>query len=90
MSYKKASECLPESLIREVQKYVAGELIYFPAKEERKSWGSANGTKEVLRQRNQEIIERHACGEDVWKLAENFCLSADSIRKILKNRKEFL
>ena len=30
MKYKKASDVLPEELVKEVQKYAAGETLYFP------------------------------------------------------------
>lgn len=90
MTYKKADECLPEDLIREVQKYVDGELIYFPAKGKRKTWGSLNGTKEALNIRNGEIRALYDKGSSIETLSKEFCLSAESIRKIIKQGKESL
>ena len=36
MKYKKASEILPDELLREVQKYIDGEALYIPKGKARK------------------------------------------------------
>lgn len=86
MSYKKASDILPHHLIEEIQKYVDGGLVYFPKKSEKVGWGSANGTRETLSQRNLEIQTLYGQGEKVETLSKNYCLSEESIRKIIKGR----
>lgn len=86
MSYKKASEILPNHLIEEIQKYVDGGLVYFPKKSEKMGWGVANGTRESLSQRNLEIQTLYGQGESVDLLSKQFCLSEESIRKIIKGR----
>ena len=40
MSYVNADDVLPKDLIEEIQKYVDGQLIYIPRKDENSlSWG---------------------------------------------------
>lgn len=39
MKYKNAKDVFPPNLLKQIQKYVAGELIYIPAGGKRKSWG---------------------------------------------------
>lgn len=54
MSYKNAEDVLPTELIREIQKYVDGEVIYIPRKSDKKrSWGDKNGTRDKLTKRNR-------------------------------------
>lgn len=36
MKYRNASEIFPDELLREIQKYSSGELVYIPEKEEKK------------------------------------------------------
>lgn len=84
MTYKKAQDVLPSELINEVQKYLDGGLIYFPKKTERRKWGSVNGTHSALVQRNQDIKSLYTQGYTYEMLSKQFCLSEDSIRKIVK------
>ncbi len=86
--YKNGKEILPAELLKELQKYVQGELIYIPKPEPaRAGWGELNGTRDSLSLRNREI-----CGlyQEGWPLAElvlRFHLSEDSIRKIIRRTK---
>ena len=46
MSYMNAEDVLPKVLIKEIQEYIDGQLIYIPRKSENiLSWGEKNGTK---------------------------------------------
>ncbi len=45
MKYRNATDIFPDELLREIQKYSAGELIYVPQSEERKQWGSSSGAR---------------------------------------------
>ncbi|NLZ49086.1 MAG: hypothetical protein GX895_09950 [Clostridiales bacterium] len=84
MAYKNGKEVLPASLLREIQKYIQGELIYVPTKEEvRKRWGEKNGTRENIRKRNLEIYKLYKEGFTLLELTERYNLCEDSIRKIL-------
>ena len=83
MRYRNAREVLPPDLLREIQKYTCGELLYIPQKEEfRASWGALNGTKAHMTTRNGYIVKKYREGSSVDKLIEEFCLSESSIRKI--------
>ena len=39
MGYRNAQDIFPEGLLRQIQRYVAGETIYIPAGDERESLG---------------------------------------------------
>lgn len=44
MRYVNAAEILPEKLLKELQTYVAGEVLYIPKTSSKKEWGVANGS----------------------------------------------
>lgn len=84
MSYKKANDVLPRTLLRAIQKYIDGEYIYIPRKgENRLSWGANTETKEILQARNREILTRRQDGCSVTELSELYFLSTKAIYKIL-------
>jgi hypothetical protein len=84
MPYMKANELLPPDLLREVQKYVQGSLMYIPrAAESRLGWGEVSGARENFDRRNAAIRCAKASGKRIDDLAEEFGLSSDGIRKIL-------
>lgn len=83
MKYKNASDVLPENLLREVQKYAAGETLYFPKDAQRKKWGEATGARAYYRQRNEQIREKYLQKQSIGHLAEEYCLSEETIRKII-------
>ncbi len=87
MKYENARDILPPELLRQVQKYAAGKALYIPSTG-KVSWGEASGYRRYLAQRNQEIRDRFHQGETAVALAEAFCLSEDSIRKIVYKKKE--
>lgn len=86
MKYRKASEVLPDELLREVQKYVSGEALYFPKQKDRQKWGEGTGSRDYYRKRNEQIRLLYKKGESVERLAIQYNLSVESIRKILYSR----
>ena len=49
MSYIKAKEVLPQEVIELIQKYVEGEYIYIPKKDDtRQQWGSKTNIKKEI------------------------------------------
>lgn len=91
MSYKNGKEILPPELLKELQKYIQGELIYIPKKEEgRIGWGKLNGSRMLLEMRNYEICRLYNGGLSVFDLAEKYHLSDDSIRKIITKNNRFV
>ena len=83
MKYRRAPDVLPEELLREVQKYSQGELLYVPKAKEKKKWGEESGARSFYLQRNSEIREKYLQKVSVGRLADEYCLSEDMIRKIL-------
>ena len=83
MKYKNASDVLPEKLLKEVQKYAAGETLYFPKDKERKKWGELTGSRVFFKERNAEIRQKYLSKTSIEHLADEYCLSVETIRKIV-------
>ena len=84
MKYINANKILPKELVKELQKYVQGGYIYIPVQDgQRKSWGELSGYQNELEQRNLIIKEEYLNGFAVEYLAEKYCLSVYTIRKII-------
>ncbi|MBP9996885.1 MAG: hypothetical protein KBT19_06365 [Lachnospiraceae bacterium] len=84
MSYINAVEALPEDLIREIQKYVDGKVLYIPRKAENSvAWGERNGTKDRLAKRNKEIVSKFYSGESITELGNVYFLSEKRIQGII-------
>jgi Mor family transcriptional regulator len=84
MQYRNAKEVLPPSLLKEMQKYIQGDLIYIPkAKKERAAWGEVSGSREWMKKRNEEIFRLYERGTSFEELEEKYHLSFDTIRKIV-------
>lgn len=85
MRYRKASDILPDELIREVQKYAAGQTLYFPTPRDRarKQWGENSGARQFYRQRNDEIRQKYLQKVSIERLADEYCLSEETVRKIV-------
>lgn len=88
MKYVKANNVLPEEIIKVIQKYVDGEFLYIPRKNEnQKAWGEESGIKDMLKGRNNEIFRKHNEGMTVRKLSLMYYLSEPSIRRIINEQK---
>lgn len=88
MRYVKAETILPDNLVREIQKYIQGEYLYIPSQpEKRKKWGENSGSREYIRNRNEDIRSKYKNGYAITNLAEDFFLSIDSIKKIIYAKK---
>lgn len=84
MKYVNARALLPKELVSELQEYIQGGYLYIPAvQEQKKCWGELYGYREELRQRNQRIMEEYRGGRAVEAIAEKYCLSVHTIRKIV-------
>jgi Mor family transcriptional regulator len=88
VSYKNGKDFLPASLLRQLQDYISGEIIYIPKKEQKRAgWGENNGTRVLIERRNIEIYRLYKNGSTLLELIQMYHLSEDSIRKIIvKNR----
>lgn len=83
MKYRNASDILPDELLKEIQKYAAGETLYIPSSDERKKWGQGSGAKQFYKQRNEEIRSKYFNKTSIDALAEAYNLSTETIRKIV-------
>jgi hypothetical protein len=84
MDYIKAQTVLPEDLIELIQQYVDGGFIYIPRKDgQRMAWGEKAGTKDCLKQRDNEIYVKYTNGAKVKDLMGKYHLSEPSIRRII-------
>lgn len=90
MKYESAKNILPEEVLKEVQKYAAGKLLYVPIENECKSWGEVSGYRQKLIKRNQMICNKYANGITISELADEYFLSLDSIKKIIYYKKDKL
>ena len=86
MGYIHALEILPEALIKEIQKYVDGQVIYIPKLESNRcKWGEKTGAKEYFKERNIEIYTRHKNGATIFDLSEKYFLTPKSIQRIIRS-----
>ncbi|WJH35028.1 CD3324 family protein [Paenibacillus aurantius] len=84
MSYKNGKDILPPSLLKQLQDYIQGEIVYIPKKEQKRAgWGENNGTRQIMERRNREIYNMYKSGSTMMELIQKFHLSEDSIRKII-------
>lgn len=86
MGYVRATEVLPNDIIKLIQTYVEGELIYIP-KQNKKGWGTNTETKEILRKRNDGIFADSLEGMSVPEISQKYFLVEKSITRILRQKK---
>ena len=87
MKYKNAAEILPSGLLREIQGYIEGELLYIPRTESKQEWGAISGSKKFYSERNSRIRELFDGGMSLEELAEKFGLSGSTVKKIVYQKK---
>lgn len=79
-----------EALLRQIQKYVSGKIVYIPAREEKQSWGETSGYKRYIYERNCEIKAKFKTGAGIETLAEEYFLSPESIKRIVYAKRRLL
>ncbi|WPC43715.1 CD3324 family protein [Clostridium sp. JS66] len=88
MKHLKAQDVLPEEIVKIIQKYVDGEYLYIPRKNENhKAWGEKSGIKSILKLRNREIYKKYINGATIDELTQEYYLSEKSIRRIIGQEK---
>ncbi|MDE5892302.1 MAG: hypothetical protein K2H45_05195 [Acetatifactor sp.] len=87
MKYKNAAEILPSGLLREIQCYIEGELLYIPKSESKQEWGAISGSKQFYSERNGRIRDLFDSGMSFEELAKKFGLSSSTIKKIIYQKK---
>lgn len=89
MAYRNAFELLPEEIVKDIQKYVHGTILYIPKRpKERLPWGSKTASKEMLRRRNQQIYQEYQIGKSTRELAGSYYLDIKSIQRIIRTMKK--
>ena len=89
MRYYKASDVLPAELIEEIQKYIDGQCLYIPRRQQsRRNWGDNTRTRAELRQRNRQILQERTAGASTRMLAERYFLSEKTVQAILRRLRE--
>lgn len=88
MKYRNARGILPPELLLQIQKYCEGCVVYVPKRGNKVIWGKNNGARRKYDERNSEIFRRYESGIPVRKLSESYYLSEDSIRKIIRVKKQ--
>lgn len=89
MSYKKATQILPQELLVKVQKYIDGEFLYIPRiSDHKRTWGAATSTRRELHDRNECIYADYLSGQSMESLAEKYFLSLKSIQRIIGQAKK--
>ena len=84
MNYINAKTILPDNLVLEIQKYIEGGYLYIPSQSQsRKKWGENSGKRDYIKKRNEKIRNKYKNGYKINKLADEFFLSIDSIKKIV-------
>lgn len=55
MKYINAAEILPKQLLKELQTYIDGSVLYVPKVSTKKEWGVTSGARTFYQERNREI-----------------------------------
>ncbi len=86
MGYVQALEVLPEELLRKIQEYIDGQVIYIPKiKSNKYKWGERTEAKAYFQERNFEIYNSYENGTTVFELSEKYFLTPKSIQRIIRN-----
>lgn len=89
MEYKNGMDLFPKELLKEIQKYISGGLVYIPQDEnKRKEWGEISGIKKEICIRNDEIKQKFQEGMTVSQLAIDYCLAEETIKRIVYSKKK--
>ncbi|MCC0643684.1 hypothetical protein CDIFMA2_30990 [Clostridioides difficile] len=88
MKYEKAQNILPEEILELIQEYTDGSYLYIPRKSEnKKAWGENSGSRNILKERNKEILDKYNKGISVKELTKDYYLTEHSIRRIIREEK---
>ena len=87
MKYVNAKDILPENILKQLQTYAAGTLLYVPKEGEEKSWGEVSGYRTYLLKRNRMILNFFQYGVSLDEISNAFGLSKGTVKKIVYNKK---
>ena len=83
MKYVNAAEILPEKLLKELQTYIDGDVLYVPKAFTKKEWGAVNGSRTFYQERNKEIQSLYKEGYSIDMLSKQYGLAYSTIKKII-------
>ena len=83
MKYINAAEILPEKLLKELQAYIDGDILYIPKAQTKKKWGTASGSRIFYQKRNNEIKRLYKEGYSIETLTKQYNLAHSTIKKII-------
>lgn len=83
MKYINAAEILPEKLLKEIQMYVDGGVLYIPKTSAKKKWGSVSGSRRFYQKRNKEIQFLYKKGYSLEALSKQYGLAYSTLKKII-------
>lgn len=83
MKYINAAEILPKQLLKELQTYIDGSMLYVPKASTKKEWGATSGARTFYQERNREIQKRFNEGDPIDVLSEQYGLAYSTIKKII-------
>lgn len=83
MKYINAADVLPEELLKEIQTYVKGDLLYVPNNNRQKKWGEKSGSRTYYLKRNSEIKKNYKNGKPISQISDLYGLAFDTVKKIL-------
>ncbi len=83
MKYIHAAEILPEKLLKEIQTYMDGGVLYIPKSSAKKGWGSVSGSRKFYQKRNKEIQFLFENGYSIETLSKQYGLAHSTLKKII-------
>jgi hypothetical protein len=83
MKYINAADVLPEELLKEIQAYVQGDLLYVPNDNGQMRWGEKSGSRTYYLKRNREMKLMYKNGKTIFELSDLYGLAYDTVKKIL-------
>lgn len=83
MKYINAAEILPEKLLKEIQTYMDGGLLYIPKTSAKMEWGSISGSRLFYQNRNKEIQLLFENGYSIEELSKRYGLAHSTLKKII-------
>lgn len=86
MSHKNGKDIFPPELLKEIQKYINGENVYIPRKNDHARWGEKSGIRQELILRNKQIRTMFKNGTSIEELSFVFGLSIYTIKKIIYSK----
>lgn len=87
MGYKNAAELLPPALLKDLQEYFSGGIIYVPKTTKKARWGELSGSRRDIDRRNKEIRSLFQSGMHISELSGQYYLSEETIKKIVYTKK---